>query len=478
MSAISRKKRRARTHTIRRSRASNGTTSSKTNARTRRLTRATKAKTKTKRTSNGTSSVVGRAPARGATKGNLHMIETSTLAPPRFARIEDAPEALQRRVTFRYPWVQAAMQRRAKQSVDHALREHAQLTGVAPAYIPKRSTVLTWVGRFEAFGRLGLLDGLRADAGTKRALTRLPAKAGLTPEEVDHLIAVVVCGAKGKTIDLVHHVNERLRRFGVEVPYQTAWDWVDAFRRRHPHDVHVAHDGVGAFAEDNRLHLGMAPVAPGSLHSFDSSPADEWVRIPDPEEAEGWRRVRPILTRVIDVGSRAALSFEVTVGTLTADIVLGVLRRTYVPGENWEGLPTVKLPTRARADTGPEHRAVVEQVLNDFNLSTVGPPLDPESRAHIERLHRTLGELTSRGELGRTTTTRVARATDTSTREHARGKRTRDREVRRAERPLMTLRTLEEFVDACLRVVIAYNRRPHSGVVRELKSAARSRRAA
>ena len=50
--------------------------------------------------------------------------------------------------------------------------------------------------------------------------------------------------------------------------------------------------------------------------------------------------------------------------------------------------------------------------------------------------------------------------------------------MRRAERPLMTLRTLEEFVDACLRVVIAYNRRPHSGVVRELKSAARSRRAA
>lgn len=374
MSAISRKKRRARTHTIRRNRASHGGTSTKAVARKRRIALAAKATAQAKRTFNATSSVAGRAPARGTAKGNRPIVETATPSPPRFARIEDAPEALQRRVTFRYPWVHAVMQRRPKQSVDCALREHAQLTGVAPADIPKRSTVLTWVRRFEAFGRLGLLDGLRADAGTKRALTRLPAKAGLTPAEVDHLIAVVVCGAKGRTIDLVHHVNERLRRFGVEVPYQTAWDWVDAFRRRHPHDVHVAHEGVGAFAEDNRMHLGMAPVAPGMLHSFDSSPADEWVRIPDPRATDGWRRVRPIFTRVIDVGSRAALSFEVTVGALTADIVLGVLRRAYVTGENWEGLPTVKLPTRARADTGPEHRAVVEQVLNDFNLSTVGPP--------------------------------------------------------------------------------------------------------
>ncbi|MCC6769778.1 MAG: hypothetical protein IT360_01085 [Gemmatimonadaceae bacterium] len=440
--------------------------------------RAARTKTKAKRKASAPSSVAPRTTVRGTAQGVLRVLDSSTLSPPRFARLEDAPEELQRRVTFRYPWVQAAMGRPPKQSVERALREHAQLTGVATADIPKRSTVLTWVRRFEAFGRCGLLDGLRADAGTKRALKRLPAKAGLTPDEVEHLIAVVVCGAKGKTIDVVHLVNERLRRFGVEVPYQTVWDWVDAYRRRHPHDVHFAHEGQGAFAEDTRLHLGMASVPPGMLHSFDSSPADEWVRIPDPTEADGWRRVRPIITRVIDVGSRSALSFEVTIGSLTADIVLGVLRRAYVPGENWEGLPTVDLPKTTRADTGPEHRAVVEQVLNDFHLSTVGPPLDPESRTHIERLHRTLGELTSRGELGRTTTSRVAKPTDTSTREHARGKRARDREVRRAERPLMTLRTLEEFVDACLRAVIAYNRRAHSGLVRELKSASRTRRAA
>lgn len=404
--------------------------------------------------------------------------ESPALSPPAFSRLSDAPLELQARVTYRHPWVQAVLTRPRKQSVEKAIREHARMTGVPAAEIPARTTVLTWVRRVEAFGRLGLLDGVRADAGSKRALATLPTTAKLTPETVDVLIGTIVCGAKGKTIDVVHVLNERLTRMGHRVAYATVWRWVDAWRREHPHDVHFAHEGAGAFAEDNRLHLGMAPVAAGVMHSFDSSPADEQVRVPDPKAREGWRLERPIVTRVIDVGSRAALSFEVSIGGVSADIVLGVLRRCYCPGENWEGLPTVPLPKVARADTGPEHRGAVEQALRQFNLSTDGQPLPPEARAHIERLHRTLGERASRAQLGRTTTGRLADPDDTSTREHARGRRARVREERRPEWSLMTFRTLEEFIDGTRRTMIAYNASQHDGVVRDAQARPRATRAA
>ncbi len=412
----------------------------------------------------------GRRAPRRVPSPRRPTVDTRALTPPSFARLGDAPEELQRRVTYRFPWVQAVQSRPRKTSVNAALREHARVTGVPDADIPARTTVLTWVRRFEAFGRIGLLDGLRADAGTKRALATLPKTAKLTHEAVDTLIGTIVCGAKGKTIDVVHVLNQRLTRLGHTVAYPTVWRWVDAWRLLHPHDVHFAHAGAGAFAEDNRLHLGMAPVAPGVMHSFDSSPADEQVRVPDPSVREGWRLERPVVTRVIDVCSRVALSFEVTIGSVSADIVLGVLRRCYCPGENWEGLPTVPLPKVARADTGPEHRGAVEQALRQFNLSTDGQPLPPEARAHIERLHRTLGERTSRAQLGRTTTGRLADAEDTSTREHARGRRARVREERRAELPLMAFRTLDEFIESARLSMIAYNRSHHSGVARDAQA--------
>lgn len=410
----------------------------------------------------------GASRAAGASSTRTAPRKTAEAPRPTFARLSDAPVDLLQRVTYRYPWVDAVRSRPSTQSVADALRERARLTGVPSEDIPKRSTVLTWVSRFERWGREGLLDGVRADAGAKRAITRLGPTRTVTPASMDELIGTIVCGAKGRTVDVVEVLNARLKRRGVTIAYSTVWRWVDAWRRRHPHDVHFAHEGEGAFAEDARLHLGMAPIAPGVMHSFDSSPADEQVRVRDLSVPEGWRLERPIVTRVIDVGSRAALSFEVSIGAVSSHIVRGVLRRCYCPGENWEGLPTVPLPRTARADTGPEHRGAVKAVLEAFNLSTDGPPLPPEARAHVERLHRTLGELTSRAQLGRTTTGRFAAATDGSTREHARTRRARVREERRIELPLMAFRTLDDFIEGARLAHVAYNRSAHAGVARDL----------
>jgi len=394
---------------------------------------------------------------------------------PQFARVEDAPADLQRRVNRRLPWVNAILDRPIKLSVARALEAHAAAAGVAEEDIPTRTTALTWVSRYQEFGWPGLVDRVRADAGTIRTLNWLPAAVGLDQAALDKLIETEVVGAKGTTQDVVSRVNETLKaahrrgRCGA-IPYSTVWRWVDEWRRHNAHLVHLAHEGLGAFAEDLRLHLGMGVLPAGLLHSFDSSPADERVRMPDSSEL-GWRRVRPHVTRSIDVGSRAILTFEVTVGGLTANAVLGVLRRAYVPGENWEGLPTVPVPQFVRADTGPEHRKEVEAALKQLELSSVAPPTPPEARAHIERLHRTLNARVSVGQIGRTHTSRDAKPEDLSTRELARGRRSRVREERLIERPIMALRTLDEYVEATRCVSVAYNAAPHRGIKRDLRSA-------
>lgn len=394
------------------------------------------------------------------------------LAPPQFERVEDAPPHLQACVTYRHPWVRAVLDRPPKTSVAAALQAYAEEAGVPSEEVPERTTVLTWVARFQAFGRVGLLDRVRSDAGTVRTLARLPRRADLSSrEDLDAFIARVIVGLKGRPVDVVDLLRRRTARFGVEIEYSTVWRWVDDWCRRNPHLVHLARMGRGALVDHARLHLGWAGIAPGAVHSFDTSPADEWVRIPVIATA-GWRDVRPYITRIIDVGSRAVLAFEVTVNSPTADSVLGVLRRAYVPGENWPGLPTVPMPRLARADTGPEHRASVEAALKRFGLSTDGPPGAPEDRAHIERLHRTLTDRVSRGQLGRTTASRVAGPEDTSEREDARGRRAYVREERRAERPLMALRTLEAFVEACRTTSVAYNATAHRGVARDIKATA------
>lgn len=422
---------------------------------------------------------VGNASAsRAARKRRASVEHPDTLRPPSFTQVADAPAALQSRANRRYPWVQAVLQRPRQQSVDAALLAHAEATGIAADAIPKRTTVLTWVRRFNAFGILGLLDAVRSDAGSKRVLASPAIPRTLTAEAVDELIAIIICGAKGKTIDVVHVLNRRLKRRGIEIPYATGWRWVDDWRRRHPHDVHIAHEGEGAFAEDARLHLGMAPMAPGALHSFDSSPADEWVRVRDEKAPLGWRVDRPIVTRVLDVGSRVALSFEVCLGAVTSGVVRSALRRCYCPGENWEGLPTVTMPTRVIADMGSEHRDEVEAVFTEFGLSTKGMPLPPEAHAHVERVHRTLNAQTSRAELGRTTTARIAGADDTSTREHARSRKARAREERRPEVPMMALRTLADYVQACRATMVAYNCAPHRGITRDLRARGPEDRAA
>ena len=454
MTSISKAKRKARVITVRRNRSGEKGT-------------AVTCKKKCN-TANGRGRRVATADTPLTTPGDGQRV-------PQFARVEDAPPDLQRRVNRRLPWVNAILDRPINVSVARALDAHAEAAGVDQKDIPTRTTALTWVSRYQEFGWTGLLDRVRADAGTIRTLCRIPAALEFDQAALDLLIETEVVGAKGTTQDVAHRVNERLQaaqRRGrcAVIPYPTVWRWVNEWRRRNGHLVHFAYDGTGAHAEDLRLHLGMGVFPAGVLHSFDSSPADEWVRMPD-SSALGWRRVRPHVTRSIDVGSRAILTFEVTVGGLTANAVLGVVRRAYVPGENWEGLPTVPVPQFVRADTGPEHWKEVEAALRKLELSAVAPPTPPEARAHIERLHRTLNVRVSVGQLGQTRTSRAAKPEDLSSRELARGRRSRVREERRIERPIMALRTLDEYVEATRCVSVAYNAASHRGIKRDLRSA-------
>jgi len=184
-----------------------------------------------------------------------------------------------------------------------------------------------------------------------------------------------------------------------------------------------------------------------------------------------WTDVRPQITRLIDVASRAVISVEVTIGGISANAVLGVLRRALVAGENWEGFPTAPTPQMICIDRGTEHQGVVEEVLRDLGLKVPVGKSEPEDHPHIERAHRTLNQNVSFGAVGRTTSSRVGGTAAASERDTQRGRGQRQREVRRPDRPLMALRTLEEFLEALLRVHRAYNASHHRGLERELRAA-------
>lgn len=226
---------------------------------------------------------------------------------------------------------------------------------------------------------------------------------------------------------------------------------------------------MGAVFDDTRLSIGWGPVRPGRILSFDSTPADEVVRMLAFVKGQStWIDVRPTVTRLLDVGSRSAITYEVTVGNVTADVILGVLRRALVSGENWPGFPTAPVPEKVCIDRGPEHQSVVADLLRTLGLAVPVGKSEPEDHAHVERAHNTLNRNVSLGTVGRLSSSRVG---DGSTRDEVRGRKQRIREDYRPERPVMALPTLEEFLERCHRVHAAYNHTRHRGLVRDARAA-------
>ncbi len=365
-------------------------------------------------------------------------------------------------------WVEAVAARPKNTSVVAAITAHAEAMGLPEEEIPRRTTVDTWVRLARVDGILALVDRVRSDAGTCRSIEQLSPRVRARIGPLDELIEDVLVGMRGGAIDVFVALQKQLRRNEVEMSYDTVARHVRNWRRRNEHLVHAGRHGMGAVFDDTRLSIGWGPVRPGRILSFDSTPADEWVRILTFAKRQStWVKVRPIVTRLLDVGSRAAITYEVTVGTVNADVILSVLRRALVPGENWAGFPTTLVPEKVCIDRGPEHQGVVSDALRTLGLAVPVGKSEPEDHPHIERAHNTLNGNVSLGTVGRTSSSRIGVG---STRDEVRGRKQRLREEYRTERPLMALPTLDEFLERCHRVHTAYNHTPHRGLERDARS--------
>jgi hypothetical protein len=388
--------------------------------------------------------------------------------------LADVAPVLHRRAAFKHGFVRAVLAKADEMSVADAVAMHAAVTGLEPHDIPSRRTVVDWVAKAKAHGINGLVDAPRQDRGHRRALDPLLEKVRARVD-IDDLIRTVVVGGKAGASMVYRLLNRRLRRYDLTVAFSTVARWVAEWKRRNAHLVHRAHQGAGAFADDATLHLGWDDVAPLRLWSFDSTPADEWIRMRDPSNPRLILPERPNVSRLIDVGSRALITFEVTIGPVTADHVLGLIRRAVVPGENWEGLPTVPPPASVRVDGGGEHRGVVATALLSLGVTldvARSPDAKPERQTFVERLHGTLNRWTSADAVGRTTAARVW-PDDDSARDAMRGRNHRAREVRRPPVNLEVLRSCPEFLEQCRRVSVAYNDRRQKGLLRAERARAR-----
>jgi hypothetical protein len=316
----------------------------------------------------------------------------------------------------------------------------------------------------------GLVPQYRSDAGVRRALASAESGKALEPAEVERVIRAVVCGKGGAAV-----VRRLLKSRYPHLTWapKTIERWVREFKAKNPHLVYFATEGEGRFIDKFKVHLGWSPVRPLQLMMLDSTQLDLEIQV---ENVAGRVETpRPWVALMMDVGTRAVISFVVTLTKPTPATMLTLLRRAWCVGENWPGLPWVPLPSRLKVDAGSEHRGEFAEALQALGLHERLVPGQPEKQSFIERtIQSVLTTSAVWGQIGHTAVDRVPGETDTSTREHARGKRAADREACKRERPREDLLTLDELHELLTATCIEHNNRQHRG----LKQDAYNRRAA
>ena len=112
--------------------------------------------------------------------------------------------------------------------------------------------------------------------------------------------------------------------------------------------------------------MASSEIAPFAWALLDSTQLDQRVVCPPGHPKEG-KVVRPWVSLMLDLGSRSALTFEVTLTPPTPATMKSLLRRAWCHGENWPDLPTVPLPQFVRVDAGGEHKGAFQEALRQVD---------------------------------------------------------------------------------------------------------------
>ena len=427
------------------------------------------------------SRATGRATAKARRSGEVGSAKAArrdpVALPLRHQSLRTAPVTQTATAVSRLPLVQKVLNRPSWQSMNAAVTEVRESLRAETGEEIAHSTLRDWVAAYKRYGADGLVRQHRSDLGIRHALAAMPKRRGLSEEAVNKMMRDSLCKSKGSASVLWKDLQKRWPH--ARFARKTVYRWAQAWKRENAHLFLMASEGEGRFHDGAAFYLGWGPVAPLSLSALDSTQLDRRVRFYDPEEHTQYRVIRPWVTLMMDVGSRAGITFEVTIKRPTAGTVLSLLRRAWCEGENWAGLPNVPVPQHFRVDAGGEHKGVFQKALKTYGLDKRVVAGRPERQPHIERAIQTVfGQHAVRGQFGHTEVDRVAGPTDTSTREHARGKQSAQREPRRTERDPVDLITLDELMLQLRDVVIAYNATKHGGLVQQARDVDAARRAA
>lgn len=379
--------------------------------------------------------------------------------------MDEAPEAHQWIALAKKALVEEVLRRRRTLGLNGAINVVcAKFVGPDGEHVSPTS-LRRWVEQYEAHGLAGLLRQQRTDRGLRRSLNALAARHRLNADALERFLHNTLVTGRGSAAVLFEALTETWPR--VRWNQKSVQRWARLWKAENPHLLKMVQDGEGRFIDHCALYLGWSEIAPLSWALLDSTQLDMRVILPPGHPEEG-KVVRPWVSLMIDLGSRAAVTFEITLTPPTPATMKSLLRRAWCAGENWQGLPTVPLPQHVRVDAGSEHKGEFQEALAAFALDKRVPKGMPERQSHIERAVKSVFGDAVRGRPGWTAAERVADPTDTSTREHARG-RNAEREARRNETPKGNLLTLTECTERIRQIVLRYNAQLHSGLAQEYR---------
>ncbi len=379
--------------------------------------------------------------------------------------MDEAPESHVRDALTKLQLVEEVLLRRKILGLNGAINlVCAKFRGPRGEHVSPTS-LRRWVEQYEAYGLAGLVRQQRTDRGLRRALNALAARHRLDADVVEQFLHDTLVTGRGSAVVLLEALVEMWPR--VRWNQKTIQRWARMWTAENQHLLKLATEGEGRLIDHCVLHRGWEEIAPFAWALLDSTQLDQYVLYPAGHPKEG-QKVRPWVSLMMDLGSRCALTFELTLTPPTPATMKSLLRRAWCRGENWADLPTVPLPQHVRVDAGSEHKGEFQQALASFKLDTRVPKGPPERQAHIERAVKSVFGAVVNGRVGWTAADRVADETDTSTREHARG-RNAEREARRNEVPKGNLMRLDDCIERVRQTLLRYNARPHSGLKREYR---------
>ncbi len=245
--------------------------------------------------------------------------------------------------------------------------------------MPPHTTLRDWAKRYQHWGVLGLVDKVRSDAGRSRTVT----------QNVREIALVCVVGARYGTAQALNLLQRLLP--GSRLPnYHALRREIERFKRGNPHLMAIVAEGLTGWRNRFRLALPGIEFPAGFRYAVDSTVCDVWVRVRDRLAPTGWKATRCVLTVVEDVGSRALLTFNLSVARVDSGIALGTFRRAVMPGLNYPGLPTVSMPIEVLVDAGPEHLGLFRQSLTDNGVDIIYTSGSPEQNGRVERVIETI----------------------------------------------------------------------------------------